>query len=138
MSPRPEDQSMSRPPGWRAGFPWLVCGLYFALFLGFAILLPDHRLVPFFNDDAFYYIQPASNIAAGNGPTFDGVNATNGYHPLYMLFLAGCCRIYELKGFAGLRAVLLIDAALYALGLFLFMKLLARFAIGAAPALAAV
>lgn len=38
-------------------------------------------------DDAFYYFEVARNIAAGNGPTFDGLTPTNGYHPLWMVIL---------------------------------------------------
>lgn len=37
-------------------------------------------------DDAFYYFEIARNIVAGHGSSFDGVNLTNGYHPLWMLF----------------------------------------------------
>jgi len=36
-------------------------------------------------DDAFYYLQIAKNISVGNNSTFDGVNLTNGYHPLWMV-----------------------------------------------------
>jgi hypothetical protein len=35
-------------------------------------------------DDAYYYFKVAQNIVAGSGVTFDGVNATNGFHPLWM------------------------------------------------------
>lgn len=38
-------------------------------------------------DDSFYYLQVARNLAAGLGSTFDGVEATNGYHPLWMALL---------------------------------------------------
>ncbi|HID08358.1 MAG TPA: hypothetical protein EYP10_14555, partial [Armatimonadetes bacterium] len=38
-------------------------------------------------DDVFYYLKTAMNIAQGHGSTFDGVNRTNGYHPLWMLLL---------------------------------------------------
>ncbi len=39
-------------------------------------------------DDAFYYYQIARNMAAGEFSTFDGgITRTNGYHPLWMLFL---------------------------------------------------
>ncbi len=38
-------------------------------------------------DDAFYYYQTARNIINGAGSTFDGINPTNGYHPLWMLCL---------------------------------------------------
>ena len=42
------------------------------------------RLMP---DDAYYYLKTAVNIAAGYGPTFDLLNATNGFHPLWMALL---------------------------------------------------
>lgn len=35
-------------------------------------------------DDAYYYFGIARNISAGHGSTFDGINLTNGYHPLWM------------------------------------------------------
>lgn len=36
-------------------------------------------------DDAYYYFGIARNVAEGRGSTFDGINLTNGYHPLWML-----------------------------------------------------
>lgn len=39
-------------------------------------------------DDAFYYFQIARHVAAGAGSTFDGLDPTNGYHPLWMLLCA--------------------------------------------------
>jgi hypothetical protein len=39
------------------------------------------------SDDAFYYFTIARNVVAGNGLTFDGITTTNGWHPLWMLFL---------------------------------------------------
>jgi hypothetical protein len=38
-------------------------------------------------DDAYYYFTIAHNLAAGAGPTFDGISWTNGFHPLYELIL---------------------------------------------------
>ncbi|MGZ4726103.1 MAG: hypothetical protein ACXWB2_00140, partial [Acidimicrobiales bacterium] len=38
-------------------------------------------------DDAFYYFGIARNVAHGHGSTFDGIDPTNGYHPLWMLVL---------------------------------------------------
>jgi hypothetical protein len=35
-------------------------------------------------DDMYYYLETARNIADGRGPTFDGTNPTNGWHPLWM------------------------------------------------------
>lgn len=38
-------------------------------------------------DDAFYYLKIASNAAAGYGFTFDRINTTNGFQPLWLLSL---------------------------------------------------
>ncbi len=40
------------------------------------------RFVP---DDAYYYPLTARHWLAGGGPSVDGVNASNGWHPLWML-----------------------------------------------------
>ena len=42
------------------------------------------RFVP---DDAFYYLEIARRLRTAGRSTFDGINATNGYHPLWLLFL---------------------------------------------------
>ncbi len=42
-------------------------------------------VVSLLSDDAFYYFEIARNIAHGEGCTFDGIVATNGFHPLWML-----------------------------------------------------
>lgn len=39
----------------------------------------------FTRDDAYYYFKVAQNITEGRGSTFDGINPTNGYHPLWMI-----------------------------------------------------
>lgn len=38
----------------------------------------------YYQDDFFYYLKIAGNIAQGLGSTFDGITPTNGYHPLWM------------------------------------------------------
>lgn len=39
----------------------------------------------FTRDDAYYYFKVAQNITEGKGSTFDGINPSNGYHPLWMM-----------------------------------------------------
>lgn len=36
-------------------------------------------------DDAYYYLGIARNLVDGHGSTFDQINLTNGYHPLWLL-----------------------------------------------------
>jgi hypothetical protein len=52
-----------------------------------AYLLPFQFLLNFAHDDSFFYIKTASNFSKGLGSTFDGINITNGYHPLYFVSL---------------------------------------------------
>lgn len=45
-------------------------------------------LVNFAHDDSFYYLKIADNFSKGNYFTFDGVNKTNGFHPLWLVILS--------------------------------------------------
>ena len=68
----------------------------------------------FMRDDAYYYFKVAQNITLGLGSTFDGINLTNGYHPLWMLI---CIPIFALARFdliLPLRILLMVIAVLNA------------------------
>src|SRR5690349_15741295 len=68
----------------------------------------------FTRDDAYYYFKVAQNISEGHGSTFDGINKTNGYHPLWMLI---CVPIFALARFdliLPLRMLFVISGALSA------------------------
>jgi len=66
--------------------------LLVGLGLAFRLLFVGHDLRDLVTrgpiyDDSFYSFTIARNIAAGFGSTFDRVEATNGYQPLYVLLL---------------------------------------------------
>ena len=71
----------------------LLMGIYL-----YAALSEGHNFAGqwFIRDDAFYYFKVAQNIAEGRGVTFDGINPTNGFHPLWMLV---CIPIFTLARF---------------------------------------
>jgi len=69
-----------------------------------ACLGPEERLAYLLYDDAYYYIGVAHHLAEGSGSTFDGINATNGYHPLWCWLLVPVVALAESPG-AGVRAV---------------------------------
>lgn len=77
-------------------------------------LLDGYDLASLFTDDAFYYFQIARNVAHGSGATFDGLHATNGFHPLWLVLLVP---VFALPGhdlpvrLAGTLEVALIAAA---------------------------
>jgi hypothetical protein len=45
------------------------------------------RIMSFVEDDFYYYLKVAQNVASGLGSTFNGIQRTNGYHPLYFVVL---------------------------------------------------
>lgn len=67
----------------------------------------------FKRDDAYYYFKVAQNISEGLGSTFDGINPTNGYHPLWMVI---CIPVFALARFnviLPLRVLLVLIAAIH-------------------------
>ncbi|MCC6499855.1 MAG: hypothetical protein IT313_06270 [Anaerolineales bacterium] len=91
----------------------------------------------FTRDDAYYYFKVAQNISEGHGSTFDGVNKTNGYHPLWALV---CVPIFALARFdlvLPLRILLLVMSALQVSTAILLYRLLGKIFAPAIGALAA-
>lgn len=85
----------------------VVVALWVAL-----VLLWDEAPFALTFDDAYYYFGIARNVAAGEGSTFDRINSTNGYHPLWLgmsvpFYLVG------LDGLAAVRAQLVFQMLLY-------------------------
>ena len=70
----------------------------------------QEHLLAYAQDDLYYYLIVARNIVHGLGSTFDGVTPSNGYHPLYLVFLLGVVRVApDLPGIY--RALWLLDVA---------------------------
>lgn len=107
------------------GVAW-IAGAYLAVTVLAAAWLPLHLLSRLFQDDAFFYFSIARNIVDGKGSTFDGLHATNGYHPLWMLLMIGLDSVVPLRGAAGLRAVMVVNGILVATTLVVQARLLAR------------
>ena len=62
-------------------------GAFFAILMVFLLhpLFSGVFWMKYMQDDFFYYLKVAQNIADGRGSTFGGIARTNGYHPLYEL-----------------------------------------------------
>ena len=76
-----------------ARFEFLLC-LLLIISHTIASVSPQATLLKWFtNDDAFFYFTVARNISSGYGITFDRLNPTNGFHPLWM---AVCVLIFWL------------------------------------------
>jgi hypothetical protein len=112
-------------------------GLALLALLDVAALAPfldAHAAAVTFYDDAFYYFQIARNVARGAGFTFDGLHATNGFHPLWLLSLVPVFRAFP-GDVAPLRAVLVLEGALVAASAVTVFRVLAP-RLGRGPACA--
>jgi hypothetical protein len=93
----------------------------------YCALTPANSLLRWYStDDAFFYYQVARNVVEGHGFTFDGINLTNGYHPLWMLI---CIAVFWLSRFhllLPLRVLILVSGLFNALTGIVLFRLLRR------------
>ena len=78
------------------------------------VVEPDARLAHF-EDDSFYYFRTAEHIADGDGATFNGLDPTNGFHPLWMVLLVPVFAVSD--GTAALVGVELLQGVVWAVGI---------------------
>jgi len=76
-------------------------------------------------DDAFYYFGIARNMAHGHGSTFDGIDPTNGYHPLWMLMAVPFYAV-GLDDTGAARALLALQVLMYGAALCLLASTTGR------------
>ncbi len=91
----------------------------------------------FIRDDAYYYFKVAQNISEGRGSTFDGINPTNGYHPLWLWINIPIFALARFDRILPLRLLLLLMSALSAGAAILLYRLIGKVfhpAMGAAVA----
>jgi hypothetical protein len=91
----------------------------------------------FLYDDSFYAFKIAESIAAGNGPSFDGIHPTNGFQPLYVFLIAPFYRVFPSSLVAPIYAALVFSAVLTVLTAFLLFMIVRRYTSGKIAVIAA-
>ena len=111
-------------------FPWfeVILAAFIAAWTVYAAFsaAPNFARNWFVRDDAYYYFKVAQNISEGHGSTFDGINPTNGYHPLWLLV---CVPIFALARFdviLPLRVLLVVTGAMEIATFILLYRLMKR------------
>ncbi|MDP3645612.1 MAG: hypothetical protein Q8R25_00800 [bacterium] len=110
--------------------PLLVILIGFCASLALALAPFNFLLANTVPDDSFYYFQIARNIVHGLGSTFDGINMTNGYHPLWMLILVPIFSYFStavVVDVAPIHAALVLSAALNAALGFVLLAIVSRY-----------
>jgi len=96
------------------------------LYLANFILFSDIRkLVSSTPDDASYYLGIAENYSGGLGLTFDGINKTNGFQPLWQILLIPIFIFFRASPETMLRIVLLFQLFLITASALIFFRILA-------------
>ncbi len=86
-----------------------------------------NNLIRWFNiDDGFFYFKVAQNVAYGQGFTFDGINRTNGFHPLWMAVCIAVYTIVRTDLILPLRVFVIIGGVLNGLSVIFIFKILSR------------
>jgi len=107
--------------------------IYLALFiLGITLSLcvafsNVNNIIRWFNiDDGFFYFKVARNAANGFGFTFDGINRTNGFHPLWMAVCIAVFSIVKSDLILPLRIFIIIAGVLNGLSVIYLFRILSR------------
>ncbi|MBI5572757.1 MAG: hypothetical protein HY914_22625 [Desulfomonile tiedjei] len=85
----------------------LACAVWIAI-----IWLWKPAILTLTVDDSFYYLKTALNVAAGHGTTFDQINPTTGFHPLWLLALVPVAWIFGDASALLVKVVLTLQVAL--------------------------
>ena len=78
-------------------------------------------------DDAFYYFKIADNIIQTGKLTFDGFSNTNGFHPLWLLFILPVKFFVNINPESNVKVILLIQLTLCCISVNLLIKSLKNF-----------
>lgn len=100
----------------------------------YVAVTPANSMMNWYNvDDAFFYYKVAQNVLAGHGFTFDQINLSNGFHPLWMVV---CLCVFWLSRYnllLPLRVLIIVGGLFNAATSLLLFRFLKRYLhIGAA------
>src|SRR3989304_9952030 len=110
---------------YRVDIFFLLLALLPALYIAFGN--PNTILDWYNSDDGFLYFQVARNLAAGHGFTFDGINPTNGFHPLWLFLITPIFAFAQMNLLLPLRLLLVLSALLSAACAILIYRILKKF-----------
>ena len=95
---------------------WIILSILAIIVLSlhiYAALSPAESLISWYTtDDAYYYFKVAQNVVAGHGFTFDQINLTNGFHPLWMFICIAVFGVFRQDLITPLRALIIVMAVL--------------------------
>ena len=102
----------------------LIIGIAFSVYVA---LLPMESMLYWFDiDDGYFYFKVARNFDQGLGFTFDGINRTNGFHPLWMAVCVIVFRIFPVDQIMPLRMLIIAAGIFNGFSAILIFRILSR------------
>jgi len=94
----------------------------------YVAVTPANSMMNWYNiDDAFYYYKVAQNVLTGHGFSFDGINLSNGFHPLWMAVCLGVFWLSRFNLLLPLRVLIIVSGVFDAATALVLYHLLKRF-----------
>ena len=112
------------------GFLLLQVGIFLLGLSGsiYAAVTPANSMMNWYsNDDAFYYYKVAQNVLSGHGFSFDQINLSNGFHPLWMVVCLGVFWLSRFHLLLPLRILIIVSGILNGLTGIILLRLLKKF-----------
>lgn len=101
-----------------------VSTFYLAYFVSFSDI---EKLIYIIPDDSSYYLKIAKNFSEGSGFTFDGINATNGFQPLWQMITIPFFYFIKTSTENYLRIILIFQILLILFSEIIFYRTLQKF-----------
>lgn len=105
-------------------FYFLLISIVFFYMANFILFSDIRKLISTTPDDASYYLMIAENYCRGLGFTFDGINKTNGFQPLWQVLLIPIFAFSKTSPETSLRIVLFIQLILIIFSTLIFFRIL--------------
>jgi len=108
-------------------FYFLLVSAAFFYMANYILFSDIRKLIISTPDDASYYLKIAQNYSEGNGLTFDGINSTNGFQPLWQLLIIPIFFVFKASPETSLRLILFIQLILMICSALIFYRILALY-----------
>lgn len=106
---------------------YLILISFFCFFALFISKSETAELIYHIPDDASYYLKIGMNYSEGYGTTFDKINLTNGFQPLWQYIVTGISSVMKTSTENLLRSVLFVQLIIISLSAIIFFKTVSGF-----------
>lgn len=107
--------------------PFFIVTLVFVSLFYFSVAMDIRYLLRHTGDDAAYFFKIAENVSKGRGFTFDGINKTNGFQPLWLYTLMPLFTFFHYSPEVMYRICMSLQAVLLLLSAAILLKMLSHY-----------